>query len=579
MVIVIGAPKNDEAALDAGAVYIYEYAGNSQWKFATKLTAPDAQPGEHFGYSVAVSGNTILIGAPNKTRGAYTEAGLIYLFVKTNDGWVLNQEMDGSLYGVPLHNGMRFGYAVDLYGDQAVVSAVSTDDTGNRVYGLVRDTFHWMAYQPIQSPFDGIGFGKSLALYNDYVVVGAPLYDWTGPDSGRIYLYQMSGGNFTELTNPEYSQFGVGHQGGYSVDIYRELPVAGAPYATIAPTSSAVGSVHLYLPNKVLLRAQNIFTDGPLFGWSVRRAGDTLIVGAPNTGYGYLSHPGAVYVYHIEGPPWTTPTFTPEGFMATTTHVVPSLTPSTTPLLPFACSAIQVTSGPWIEGNKVRIHIHNGNSSNVIIIAVNFQWKTLTDYPNMAVTKLAWNDKPHWMGADTIPSTNTNAFEPSTTMPLVSTSPTDRTLVSFGSGDWTAEFANGYLGNTTLSDYYGTEYIFTNPETNQNCTLTVTTPINPTTVPTATPGATVARNFFTTRQPTLTWSAVSWANGYELEISTDAGFLQLIPIFNPLPATPTSFLSPPLNDGTYYWRVRALDANGKPGPWSQTESFDIFVVP
>jgi predicted phage tail protein len=83
------------------------------------------------------------------------------------------------------------------------------------------------------------------------------------------------------------------------------------------------------------------------------------------------------------------------------------------------------------------------------------------------------------------------------------------------------------------------------------------------------------RNYSTT-QPTLTWTPVSWAKSYELQISTSVTFNPLLPVNNPVAASSApEYTTSGLTAGTYYWRVRAINDAGKPGPWSQIETFII----
>jgi hypothetical protein len=125
---------------------------------------------------------------------------------------------------------------------------------------------------------------------------------------------------------------------------------------------------------------------------------------------------------------------------------------------------------------------------------VRFNWKTLTDYPNMNVTELDLEGAPHWMGADKVPATDTNAPESSMTMALSASSVADRTISAQDTGTWSALFNNGYLiGNTTANDYGGTTFTFKNPKGGADCvvmvpllTATPTPTFNPK-APTATP--------------------------------------------------------------------------------------------
>jgi glucose/arabinose dehydrogenase len=99
---------------------------------------------------------------------------------------------------------------------------------------------------------------------------------------------------------------------------------------------------------------------------------------------------------------------------------------------------------------------------------------------------------------------------------------------------------------------------------------------SPTPVPTPGFNAAPQRNYFTTRTPTLTWSRITYAVRYELQVSLNAAFTLPIAVPKPLSdQSPSYTFAAPLPDGVYYWRVRALDINGRPGAWSQVESFVI----
>jgi glucose/arabinose dehydrogenase len=84
-----------------------------------------------------------------------------------------------------------------------------------------------------------------------------------------------------------------------------------------------------------------------------------------------------------------------------------------------------------------------------------------------------------------------------------------------------------------------------------------------------------ARNY-TTTQPTLTWSPVSWATAYELQISASPTFAVLYPVTgNPFPSTTLQYTTSGLPNGLFYWRVRAKNSAGVWGPWGKADSFVI----
>jgi hypothetical protein len=172
--------------------------------------------------------------------------------------------------------------------------------------------------------------------------------------------------------------------------------------------------------------------------------------------------------------PTTTPI--PTATKTNTPTPRPTNTPTNTPSPQpdFVCSAIQIVSGPNIEPSRVSIQIRNGNLMDTFLTSVRFNWKTLTDYPNMAVTGLFLDGAPHWMGADKVPATDTNAPEASATMKLSDSLQQDRTIAAGDTGTWAAQFSNGYLqGNTKATDYGGTTFTFYNPKGGPDCVVSL----------------------------------------------------------------------------------------------------------
>jgi hypothetical protein len=79
--IVIGAPFDDDAGPASGSAYVFqrEVGGGDGWGQVKKLTADDAAEGDRFGYTVAISGNTVVVGAP-ADDDAGSESGGAYVF-------------------------------------------------------------------------------------------------------------------------------------------------------------------------------------------------------------------------------------------------------------------------------------------------------------------------------------------------------------------------------------------------------------------------------------------------------------------------------------------------------------------
>ncbi|KAB2852096.1 MAG: S8 family serine peptidase, partial [Anaerolineae bacterium] len=89
------------------------------------------------------------------------------------------------------------------------------------------------------------------------------------------------------------------------------------------------------------------------------------------------------------------------------------------------------------------------------------------------------------------------------------------------------------------------------------------------------PGAAPNRNYFTTSTPTLMWTRVQWATDYQIEISQSSTFTGTPDFADTVSADELEVTTAVLEDGVYYWRVRALGANGRVGGWSVIDTFTI----
>jgi hypothetical protein len=120
--IVIGAPRDDDNGKDSGSVYVFTRTGTN-WSQQVKLSAPDGAEGDVFSISVALSGDTILIGADLNDEKT-TDAGAVYVFARSETDWSQQAKLmaaDGGKTDI-------FGVRVALSGDTALISARRDDD-------------------------------------------------------------------------------------------------------------------------------------------------------------------------------------------------------------------------------------------------------------------------------------------------------------------------------------------------------------------------------------------------------------------------------------------------------------------
>jgi hypothetical protein len=140
--VVVAAIGNDAGGIEAGAVHVFVRSG-ARWSEQAKLTASDAAAAGHFGSSVAVSGDTIVVGATGDDAAGATDAGATYVFVRTGAVWSERAKLtskDAAAFDY-------FGNSVAIAGETALVGAQGDDRAGSsnhgsaHVFSLDRATF------------------------------------------------------------------------------------------------------------------------------------------------------------------------------------------------------------------------------------------------------------------------------------------------------------------------------------------------------------------------------------------------------------------------------------------------------
>ena len=279
---VISAHSKDGVGSRSGAVYVFVRSGD-EWVEQAKLTASDADESDLFGVSVAVTGDTILIGA-NGDDDAGEHAGAVYVFVRTDDRWVEQAKLtasdaaDHDLFGAPA--------AVD--GDTAVFGAHYDDDGGYRsgaVYVFVRSDGGWVEQAKLTAS-DAAShdyFGSSVAVTGDTILVGADGDDDAGEDSGSMYVFVRTGDGWVEQAKLTASDAAQSDRFGTSVAVDGDNALIGA--LGYDSTGNASTSVYVFVRSDDgwveqanLTASDNAPND--LFGTSVALHGGTAVIGA-----------------------------------------------------------------------------------------------------------------------------------------------------------------------------------------------------------------------------------------------------------------------------------------------------------
>ncbi len=196
--IAISAYLNDEAECEAGAVYVFEEVEGDVWSQTDKLFPAEPHVMDSFGWSVAISGDDIIVGTYLDDELG-NGAGAAYIFRRdVFEGWSQFAKLKAS-DGEPVDN---FGIAVDLDGPVAVVGAFLEDeqaDEAGAAYVFRRVGNLWGQEAKLLAP-DGASddeFGKAVAVDDDTIIVGARFVDAKGQDAGAAYVYKWGGTSWT----------------------------------------------------------------------------------------------------------------------------------------------------------------------------------------------------------------------------------------------------------------------------------------------------------------------------------------------------------------------------------------------
>lgn len=228
--LIIGAPRNDDLGEDSGAAYIYKRYENT-WRYQSKITASDGAAGDLFGISLDVDGNTIIVGADLHDEKA-ENAGAAYVYVLENKQW----KQEAKLMALDGNKTDIFGVRVALSHNTALISARRDDIEGvgidaGSVYVFERNGGEWTQKSKLTSP-DGAAddrFGRAVALNKDTAIISAMNHDSNGINTGAIYVYkkESEGWNYTSKITAKASF--PNDRFGWNVALSRELVVISTP--------------------------------------------------------------------------------------------------------------------------------------------------------------------------------------------------------------------------------------------------------------------------------------------------------------------------------------------------------------
>ena len=280
---VVGSTFEGPMGQYTGAAYIFIRNGSS-WSEQARLF--DDNP--FFGGSVAISGETVIVGA---IAAAGTSAGSAYVFVRDGSSWSLQATLSPSNLSSP--NPVMFGGSVAIDGDTAIVGNSDVFGEGpGTAYVFVRSGSSWSEQARLFASDGEIwaAFGSSVAISGDSVAVGAP---YGQGFRGAAYLFARSASGWAEQARLLAPDGEPNDFFGTSVAISGGTAVVGSTGANEPETGLNTGAAYVFqrIGSSWLQQAELHASDGKEgdgLGRSVALSGDTLTVGAAGKAYAYV---------------------------------------------------------------------------------------------------------------------------------------------------------------------------------------------------------------------------------------------------------------------------------------------------
>jgi hypothetical protein len=227
--VVVGADKAFINDVKTGAVYVFAYSGGN-WSTTQTLTADDSNPGDMFGWSMALSGSTLVVSAVT-----HDGTGAIYVFTHSTT-WTQRAE----LVGKQATDNDYFGDKVAISGKRIVAGGPGYDETTGAAWVFSGSGANWKQVAMLQAQ-DGqemACFGWAVGISGTTVLVGA---EQTDAGSGAAYVFKAKGSKWTQLDELTSTDGGSTPEFGYSASLSGKTALIGAD-----GSDADSGSAYLY---------------------------------------------------------------------------------------------------------------------------------------------------------------------------------------------------------------------------------------------------------------------------------------------------------------------------------------------
>lgn len=314
---VVGSPyASFNGNARQGVAYVFVRTGNT-WRQDIKLANWSGGAGDQFGYSVAISGNNIIVGSPWDDVGGNIRQGSAFVFVRSGGGvWVQTQILasDGAAED-------WFGWDVSISGNYALVGSIYGDYTfpnQGSAYIFALSGSSWIQQAELFASDGGVNeqFGYSVAISGNYALVSCH-QDNIGSNGqqGSAYVFVRSGSTWAQQAKLTASDGAANHQFGYNVDLSGDYAIIGNFFenTTGAPPGAGVGVAAAYIFVRIgggwtqqarLPAVSSSLSKGGYFR-TVGISGNYALVGWPQDDIGGNIGQGSVYLYERKGTSWS----------------------------------------------------------------------------------------------------------------------------------------------------------------------------------------------------------------------------------------------------------------------------------
>ncbi|HWN66512.1 MAG TPA: hypothetical protein VNM90_02670 [Haliangium sp.] len=349
----IGGDPAGDGAEGSGAVYVFRHVDGA-WVEEAYIKASNTGAHAHFGESVSIAGDILVVGAPYEDSGATgiggdqtgdgaQDSGAVYVFRRSGGSWAQEAYVKASSSGVQGHFGWSVSVSEPASGKVFAVGAPDLDGSG-AAYVYRRSGSSWVEEAVLEAPGAGEAdrFGDSVSIAGDTLAVGASGEDSAATgidgdedddqasDSGAVYVFQRSGSAWVRDAYVKASNTGAGDVFGASVSLSDDTLVVGAYGEDSAAAGVAgdetddsatdSGAVYVFRRGSdawaqiAYLKASNPDA-ADRFGWSVTLSHGILAAGAPGEDGAAANidgdqrsdgatDSGAAYVFRRAGASW-----------------------------------------------------------------------------------------------------------------------------------------------------------------------------------------------------------------------------------------------------------------------------------